>query len=129
MSDLIKFLKDLRNTLKKDVPLLAAEIDKALESPELRIQVPKGDLVVGVSHIDPESRQAYICLDNEDLGLVDLCLCECVEEELRKEGEKEGDIRIRIWNDIGNEDYTHAANITAEEIDEQISYIKGEEKE
>lgn len=129
MSDLIKLLKELKEELmESSYGGLVPRIDEALKDPELRIRVPKGELVVGVTNNDPEAKQAYICLDNEGLGLVDLCLCECVEEELRNEGEKEGDIRIRTWDDITTEDYTHTAEITAEEIDEQISYINGEEK-
>lgn len=125
MSDVIKLLKELREELmESSYGGLVPMIDEALKNPEMRIPVPKGELVVGVSSIDPESNQAYVCLDNEELGLVDLFLAECVEEDLRREGEEEGDIRLRLWGDISDEDYTYEASITAKEIEEQEEYVK-----
>ena len=135
MSDVIQVLKDIRNKIFTELPGQKREIEicglieEALKDPELRIEVPKGELVVGVSNIDPESRQAYICLDTKDVGLIDLALVECVEESLRKEGEKEGDIRLRLWGDIRNEDYTYASEITASEIDELEESLKEREKD
>ena len=132
MPDLINVLKKIKEEAQtlpgdqwlNDRPKLIRLIEDALKDPELRITVPKGEFVVGVTHNDPEATQAYICLDNDDLGLVDLALCECVEKSLRYKDEEEGTIRLRMWGDIGNEDYTIAHNITAAEIDEQIRYIK-----
>ncbi len=124
MADLIELMKKTKTVLQTvGYDALAVEIEQALSDPELRIAVPKGELVVGISNNDPEAKQAYICLDNEGLGLVDLCLCECVSEELRKEGEEEGDIRIRTWDDISSEDYTHSAIISAEDIDKQAEAV------
>ncbi len=129
MADLIEIMNKTKNVLHGlGYDALAAEIEHALISPELRIKVPMGELVVGVSDI-AEASQAYCCLDNTSLGLRDLFLAECVNEELREEGEEEGDIRLRVWEDIGNEDYTRAANITAKEIEEQVKIVEGEDYE
>ncbi len=125
MSDLIKLLKELREELSESsYGGLVPKIDEALKDPEMRISVPKGELVVGISSIGPESNQAYVCLDNEELGLVDLFLAECVNEDLRVPGEEEGDIRLRLWDDISNEDYTHASTIRRQDIEEQEEYVK-----
>lgn len=125
MSDVLEVLKKAREALKTEgYTDLVSEIDEALEIPEMRIPVPKGNLLVGISSIDPEANQAFVCLDNEELGLVDLFLAECVNEDLRYPGEEEGDIRLRLWDDISNEDYTYEASITAKEIEEQEEYVR-----
>lgn len=107
---------------------LTKEIDEAIERPELRMKTPSGELVVSVAH--NESYQASVTLDNEQSGEKDLFLAEIPEGDLleiyKKDGIKEGDIRMLSWEDIWNEDYTHSAVIKAEDIRELEQSIKDE---
>lgn len=104
---------------------LMKEINDAIINPEIRVSVPKGEFVMGIS--TGESTQASVCLENDTLGMVDLLMAECVGEELREENESEGDIRLYTWGDISTEDYSIRHTIRAEEIDAQVEYLTEKE--
>ena len=125
MSDVLEVLKKASEVLKKEGHAdLVSEIDEAMKNPEMSIPVPKGKLQVGICN--GESTQAFVGLDNEELGTVNLFLAECMGEELREihSGVEEGDICMYIWEDISNEDYTRTSTITRREIEAQEEYVR-----
>ncbi len=124
MSDVLEALKKAREVLKKEGYInLVSEIDEALKQPEMSISVPKGKLLVGIDDVDSEFKRAFVCLDNENLGLVDLCLAECVEESLREEDEEEGDIRLLSWGDINSLDETYESIIRRRDIETREEHV------
>ncbi len=136
MSDIIATLKKAQAVVEQvmsdkyirelmDLESLHKEIEEAIKMPEIRIDIPVGQLAVGVSHC--EASQAYIDLYYAGGCEKNLLLAECVDEPLRTDGEQEGDIRMYAWADFHNEDYTWRDSITASEIsssEDGIRYLE-----
>ena len=127
MADVIKLLHELRDMFEaQNVPIVVQKIDEALKQPQMKIETPKGDLVVEIAQ--NETLQASVYLENETLGPVDLFMAEVLTKEIsedlyelyhERDGYEEGDIRMLTWEDISSEDYTKLHTITAQEIEEQ----------
>ncbi|MBR3517830.1 MAG: hypothetical protein IKM88_14070 [Lachnospiraceae bacterium] len=126
MADVIQLLHELRDMFEaENVPIVVQKIDEALKQPQMKIETPKGDLVVEIAQ--NETLQASVCLENETLGPVDLFMAEVLTKEIsgdlyelyhEKDGYEEGDIRMISWEDPATEDYTRLCTITAQEIEQ-----------
>ena len=116
MEEAVERLRYNGNTDGRGNNALADKIEDALKAPELRINTPNGDLVVGVA--ENEATQAYVCLDTKEAGLIDLFLAEVPGEELKEcyPELEENDMRLLMWEDVFSEDYTTKSVIKAEDI-------------
>ena len=127
MADVIQLLHELRDMFEaENVPIVVQKIDEALKQPQMKIETPKGDLVVEIAQ--NETLQASVYLENETLGPFNLFTAEVLTKEIsedlynmyhERDGYEEGDIRMLTWEDIDSEDYTKLHTITAQEIEQQ----------
>ena len=129
--DAISVLKDLREVVWKDIQSgtgtfakqgeLLQEIDEALADPTIEIDIPGGKLCASVSLNEAVQLSSYIKTDS---GMdIDMFLAEVPKDTLldvykEKEGLNEGDVRMLVWSDIGDEFYTHNFTIKAKDIEE-----------
>ncbi len=132
MNDLYKLMDSIKHRLTQ-VPGnsdLISEINEFMKNPELRVPTPNGDFVVSVAH--NEAIQASICMDTE-AGIIDLALAEVPEGDLLaiydKESLQEGDVRLLLWGDPFNEDYTYKTVVRSEEVKEMVKNTLEEEKD
>lgn len=132
MNDLYKLMDSIKHRLTQ-VPGnsdLISEINEFMKNPELRVPTPNGDFVVSVAH--NEAIQASICMDTE-AGIIDLALAEVPEGDLLtcydKESLQEGDVRLLLWGDPFNEDYTYKTIVKSEEVKEMVKNTLEEEKD
>ena len=129
--DTVHLLKSIRDTLWKDIQKgninledygdLIQQIDETLTAPTMQIAIPNGKLCVSIAH--DESVKASTYIETEEGSVFDLFLAEAPEDDLleiykENEGLEEGDIRMLVWSDPANEDYTHKFTVKAEEIKE-----------